>query len=129
MAISETLKALLVATKTPGEELFNSDFVRTTLAELYHPDINLRHCFEKVFNAVMEMRAEPKFEMPYGEDKENNLIFKIIFAPVDESLYSKVRFPNTTTTHEQVYELMIGQCLSLIKLSRIDWCREELGLN
>lgn len=128
--LSITTVALLNATKKQDiTKEFSYEFLKEVLVEPIGRGLNIRNCLEIAINTLLEMRREPRFEIPYGNNERNDLLFKIIFAPATGP--KGLGIPNLSyeTTFLHVYESMIVECLNHIRLSRIDWCRDQLSLD
>ena len=118
--MDNTLKALLRYVK---QNEFDSTWqgVRDNVfAPLYHDDMRFFDVMHVLLEAYKKALAEPRFEM------RDRAFTDLILAPLHRvNAYSDVRL-ETEYSIEQFYAVIILKMLSDLRLTRADWCRDEL---
>ncbi len=131
VSFSDRLKLLLLASKKKDVPVFDRAFIADTLAKVYHPKISYSVAVHHCVSALVEAYQYDKFELPHRENL-TEVIEQLVLAPVKskEPAYCFIDNldPKTTMTIEEHYNSIISHIMILLRLTRIDWCRDQLGL-
>ncbi len=116
-----TLKALLKYAKFETEPNLTWKGLRdNVLAEIYHPDMTLENVLQVCLTAYQYAAAEPRFELAFRHDPMRHLMV----APLD---YIKDPWSDKTTwSIEGFYDVIILRLMIELRLTRVDWCADEL---
>lgn len=121
---SNRLRLLLIASKKKEGE-FNKEFVASTLAEEFHPEMSLMDALHHCVAAYQEALNHKEFELAYRGDPQT-LLMELLKAPSKQVLFPK---SSDTYSLEQYYNSYINYILQQLRLTNIDWCRKELGFD
>lgn len=94
------------------------------LAPGYHPDMSFMDVLVILLGAYNELKAEPRF----CTGSHARQAFELLTAPIGG--YFRVKEINTledSLTVEEFYDAMVKHMVSDIRLSRVDWCANELA--
>ena len=126
--MDDTLKAVLRHVKATSYDNDWKDLRDQVFASLYHPDMAFLDVFQVLLHTYERAVMEPRFELPGGYRAAEELIL----SPVKGPLSIDHPFPKngleTQYSVEKFYGAMMKWMLSNLRLTRVDWCREELGL-
>ena len=127
--MDDTLKGVLRYAKTATADNNWRDLRDQVFASLYHPDMAFLDVFQVLLHAYERAVLEPRFELPGSHHAADDLIL----SPVKGALSIDHPFPrnglDTLYSVEQFYGAMMNWMLSNLRLTRVDWCRDELGLH
>ncbi len=125
--MDNTLKAVLRYVKAADYDAHWQSLRDNVLAELYHPDMKFLDVFQILLHTYERAVMEPRFELPGS----NHVAEELVLSPVKWPLSIDYPFPknglDTMYSIEQFYGAMIKWMLSNLRLTRVDWCRDELG--
>lgn len=126
--IDDTLKAVLRYVKITDYDGTWQSLRKDVFAHLYHPDMPFLDVFQVLLHAYERAVMEPRFELPGRHHAADDLIL----SPVKGCLAIDMLGPKdgieTKYTVEQFYGTMVRWMLSNLRVTRVDWCRGELGL-
>jgi hypothetical protein len=122
--LSPLLKTLLKYLKVE-EPSFEWRDVAAALAETYHPNMRYFDVFKLVVKAHQEAECEPRFEMPRTRRED------LLLAPLKGS-FSVCGFFGPQTMEDSyplrdIYRAFFSHMLSDLRLTRVDWCNDQLG--
>ena len=127
---STLLKLLLVAAKKKETESFDVAFVSKVLAEEYYNKLKAKEAFHLCLKAFMEALEYEQFQIPYRHDPFL-VIEELINSP--SKVYGKAWehggiWPSLrdSFTFEEYYNYLISHILVTLRLTRVDWCRDQL---
>lgn len=101
--------------------------VAEALGDLYHPEMTLRVAVHHAVEAYKEVLDEPQFEIGNPSVHWEELLL----APILGSSSVELMGPSSmeaSYTVEQFYNSMILKIFGVLTITRIDWCRDQLGL-
>ena len=123
--MNQTLKALLRYVKATGSDTTWIALREHVLGPIYHREMKLVDVLSVVLQAYELALFEPRFELP-GRCTAS---LDLLLAPIRGSSSLDVVGPPDVQTQysvERFYGAMIAKMLSDLRLTRVDWCAEEL---
>lgn len=123
------LKAVLKYVKSPDCDSSWQGLRDTVLSSLYHPNMAFLDVFRVLMHAYERALMEPRFGLPGRQQAAEDLILSPVKGCMSIDLIGPKEELETKYTVEQFYGTMIAWMLSNLRLTRIDWCRDELGLD
>lgn len=122
--LSKRLLTMLAYSKTA--ELDPSwKSVSKALGELYHPDMALSDAMHHLVACLEEVLVEPRFEV----GRSGTVAVELLLAPIKgyhsiDLLGAKTL--ETSYSVDQFYNAMAACMWGHLRLSRVDWCAEQL---
>lgn len=126
--ISDTLKALLIATKSANYEKPSWEFVAKILGPIYSYDMKMLDVLHILVEAYQEALDEPRFEVTYRHDPALALR-SLLEAPIKG--FFAVDWPaprdgiKSAYTIEQFYNAQIAYILGELRMTKARWLVEE----
>jgi hypothetical protein len=123
--ISNTLKALLLYSKTPTEYGYEINGLAEALSDIYAldpNDFNITDLTHIVLKAYYEALAEPRFKLGLSRD-QYQIVLDLVKVPF-------IGLNGEYVTQRQGwYEAFTLGIISELAVSVIDWCRDDVGLS
>ena len=122
--LSDRLVALMRHSKTLDPDL-SWESVAKALGELYHPTMSIFDSIYHLLAAYEEILEEPRFEAGRAE----GTTFSLLFAPIKGYSSIDIMGPKSMDekyTVHQFYSSIADYLWARIRLTRVDWCRDQL---
>ena len=126
--LSKTMVALLNYAKQKHID-YGGYGLTFALKDIYPIDhnSNLTDLLNIFIKAYCELINEPRFEISTSKESVVDKIQKVILAPLKDSKYQIIT--HRQYTHMEFYDSIIKAMFNDFRLSRVDWCRNQLNLN
>lgn len=124
ITLTGTLKALIKYSKSTNNQTWKS--IRDdVLSSIYHPDMTLDDVVSIVLAAYSEAICIPQLKMGSPDFKLRELMLAPIKGHHSIELlnYSSI---DAKYSVEQWYNSMIGHMMSELRVSVVDWCKDEI---
>ena len=124
--IGPVLIDLLRFTKDPEAPVFGIESARKVLGPHYHDNMRLIDVVKVMESLIARLEQYPEFELNYRDCMKKTLMAPIvgISTRLGDPVFGPT--PDTVTSVYVFYDAMVAEMLYILRLTPIDWCRDQL---